>query len=219
MSSAVDQQKTTNIATGKFLIGLTGGIGSGKTSVANGFAERGASVIDTDAIAHSLTAPGGTAITAIQAAFGNDIISPQGAMDRAKMRALVFSDVRQKLRLEAILHPMIRAEVARQTKLATGPYIIYVVPLLVEKGHWKLARILVVDCDEELQMQRVMQRDGLSEQVVKAIMAQQATRTQRLAVATDVIQNQGAFEALIPEIDRLHQLYCQLSSANQTEYL
>lgn len=206
-----------NSISDKLLIGLTGGIGSGKTSVANGFAERGASVIDTDVISRDLTASGGAAITAIRLAFGDTMITSQGAMDRAKMRALVFSDVNQKARLEAILHPMIYNEVVRQTNSATGLYMVYVVPLLVETGRWNLSnldRILVVDCDEELQIQRVMQRDGLSEQMVKAIMAQQATRTQRLAVATDIIQNQSTVDALMPEIDRLHRLYCELSSVN-----
>jgi dephospho-CoA kinase len=202
------------LATHKLLVGLTGGIGSGKTSVANLFAERGASVIDTDVISHSLTSPGGAAIPAIQAAFGPQMITQEGAMDRVKMRELIFADASQKVRLEAILHPMIRAEIAQQTSKATGVYIMFVVPLLVETGHWNLPRILVVDCDEALQIQRVMQRDGLSEQFIKNIIAQQATREQRLAVATDVLHNQGTIEALIPEVDRLHRLYCQLRGGN-----
>ena len=197
----------------KLLIGLTGGIGSGKTSVANAFAERGASIIDTDAIAHQLTAPGGNAIAAIEAQFGKNMII-QGAMDRRKMRELIFSDANQKLQLESILHPLIRAEVARQTLAATGTYIIYVVPLLVETGHWKFSRILVIDCAEEQQIQRVMRRDGLSKNLIQSIINQQATRTQRLAIATDVLQNQGAFETLIPEIDRLHKIYSELSASN-----
>lgn len=223
MNSAVTNSLTPSLTpvlveihTNKLLIGLTGGIGSGKTSVANGFAERGASVIDTDQISLALTAPNGAAIEAIRRAFGDHIITPQGAMDRAKMRALIFSDVDQKSRLESILHPMIFAEALRQTDHAQGLYIIYVVPLLVETGRWnqwgKLARILVVDCDETLQIQRVVQRDRLSEQQVKAIMEQQATRAQRRAMATDIIENQSTIEALTPEIDRLHQLYCKLAS-------
>jgi len=201
----------------KLLIGLTGGIGSGKTRVADAFAERGASVIDTDVISRELTASNGAAIAAIRFAFGDEMITEQGAMDRVKMRALVFSDVTQKTRLESILHPMIYAEAARRTKHLTGLYVIYVVPLLMETGRWQsqLARTLVVDCDEKLQVQRVMQRDGLSEQVVQAIMAQQATRAERLAVATDVIRNQTTIDALMPEIDRLHHLYCQLAWENR----
>jgi len=203
-----------NQASGKLQVGLTGGIGSGKTSVANAFAERGASIVDTDAIAHQLTAPGGSAIAALEARFGKDMITAQGAMDRSKMRALIFSDAHQKLQLEAILHPMIRAEVARQTLEATGAYIIYVVPLLVETGHWKFSRILVIDCDEEQQIQRVMHRDGLSKNLILSIIQQQATRAQRLAIATDVLRNQDTFETLIPEIDRLHKIYSELSRSN-----
>jgi len=142
------------------------------------------------------------------------MLTQQGAMDRVKMRSLIFSDATKKALLESILHPMIRAEVAKQTDLATGPYVIYVVPLLVESSHWKFPRVLVIDCDEDKQIQRVMQRDGLAEDLIRSIVAQQATRQQRLAIATDVLQNQGAFETLIPEIDRLHRLYCELSSSN-----
>ena len=210
MKPEVRHQNSSN----KFIVGLTGGIGSGKTSVANAFAARGATIIDTDAIAHQLTAPGGTANSAIAANFGETMLTQQGAMDRVKMRSLIFSDATKKALLESILHPMIRAEVAKQTGLATGPYVIYVVPLLVESSHWKFPRVLVIDCDEDKQIQRVMQRDGLAEDLIRSIVAQQATRQQRLAIATDVLQNQGAFETLIPEIDRLHRLYCELSSSN-----
>ena len=215
----MNSEVRTQNATSKFIVGLTGGMGSGKTSVANAFAARGASIIDTDAIAHQLTAPGGIAIPAITRNFGKTMLTQQGAMDRAKMRSLIFSDARKKMLLESILHPMIRAEVAKQTELASGFYVIHVVPLLVESSRWKFSRVLVIDCDEDQQIQRVMQRDGLTEALTKSIIAQQATRQQRLAIATDVLQNQGAFETLIPEIDRLHKLYCQLSSSNQTEYL
>lgn len=203
----------------KLIIGLTGGIGSGKTRVANAFAQRGATVIDADVIAHQLTAPGGKAIESIESAFGKSMIAGNGAMDREKMRALIFSDPTQKQLLESILHPMIRAEFAQQTLQAQGKYVIHVIPLLVESGRWKFARILVVDCDEQQQIERVMLRDRLPESLIKSIIAQQATRQQRLAVATDVLQNQGAFETIIPEIDRLHKIYSELSSSNQTEYL
>ncbi len=203
----------------RFSVGLTGGIGSGKTSVANAFAQRGASIIDTDLIAHQLTAPGGHAIAAIAAAFGTDFIAPDGSMDRARMRERVFSDPAEKSLLESILHPMIRAEVSRQADAAQGAYLMYVVPLLAETGHWKFSRILVVDCDEKQQIERVMLRDRLPLNIVQSIIAQQATRAQRLAMATDVLQNQGDFESLLPEIDRLHKIYSDLSSSNQTEYL
>jgi len=204
-------------STKKLLIGLTGGIGSGKTRVADAFAERGATVIDTDVISRELTDSDGAAVAAVRLAFGDEMINAQGAMDRVKMRAFAFSDAVQKTRLESILHPLIYDEAMRQTMNATGLYVMCVVPLLVETGRWqsKLARTLVVDCDEELQVQRVMQRDGLSEQLVKAIMAQQVTRAERLAVATDVLQNQTTVQALTPEIDRLHRLYCQIASENR----
>ena len=210
---------SSNIPVGRLAIGLTGGIGSGKTRVADAFAERGASIVDTDKIAHQLTAPGGRAIPAIVTHFGNDMIAPSGAMDRPKMRQLVFTDPQQKLLLESILHPMIREEVTNQAALATGPYVIYVVPLLTESGKWKFPRVLVVDCDENHQIQRVMRRDGLPENLIRAILTQQATRQQRLALATDVLVNDSAFETLLPQIDRLHKIYCDLSSSNQTEYL
>lgn len=203
----------------KFIVGMTGGIGSGKTSVANAFAARGASIIDTDAIAHQLTAPGGKAIPAIEETFGKLALTPQGSLDRAQMRERIFSDSGQKIKLESILHPMIRDEVARQATLASGVYVMIVVPLLVENTYWKFARVLVIDCDENQQLVRVMKRDGLAENLIRSILAQQATRAQRLAIASDVLYNQTAFETLIPEIDRLHKLYCQLLLSNQTEYL
>ena len=213
----MSQQASTSGS--KLLVGLTGGIGSGKSRVAQGFEALGAFVIDADVISHQLTAAGGAAIESIQHAFGTDMITVDGALDRAKMRTLIFSDGEQKKRLEAIIHPLIRAEVAKLSNTSTGPYILYVIPLLVESGHWTLSRILVVDCEERLQMQRVMQRDGLSAEMVGAIMAKQATRAQRLAVATEVICNEGDFNDLLPEIQRLHQHYCKLSLSNQTEYL
>lgn len=204
---------------GKITVGLTGGIGSGKTSVANAFAERGASIIDTDLIAHQLTAPNGHAIAAIAAAFDNDVIAADGSMDRAAMRARVFSDPVQKSLLESILHPMIRAEVNQQARAAQGAYLMVVVPLLAETGHWKFSRILVVDCDEAQQIERVMLRDRLPLHIIQSIIAQQVSRAERLAIATDVLQNQGDFAALLPEIDRLHKIYSDLSSSNPIEYL
>ena len=200
-------------------MGLTGGIGSGKTRVANAFAERGATIIDTDLIAHQLTAAGGNAIAAITAAFGPDCIAADGSMNRVKMREQVFADPAQKKRLEFILHPMIRAEAGRQADAAQGNYTIFVVPLLAETGHWNFSRILVVDCEVAQQIERVMQRDRLPVDLIEAIIRQQASREQRLAIATDVLKNQGEFATLIPEIDRLHKIYSDLSSRNQTECL
>jgi dephospho-CoA kinase len=200
------------MAAAAFSVGLTGGIGSGKTTVANMFAARGAAVVDTDQIAHELTRPGGIAIPAIAAQFGPDFIASTGALDRARMREAVFSDPQAKLRLEAILHPLIRSECERAAQEAQGLYLILVVPLLVESGNWKqrVSRVLVVDCPEQQQVVRVMDRNGLSEAQVRAIMANQATREQRLAAADDVILNTGDPAALAPQIDRLHAMYCGL---------
>jgi dephospho-CoA kinase len=192
-----------------FTVGLTGGIGSGKTTVADLFAERGAAVIDTDRIAHSLTAPGGAAMPALAAEFGPDYLTPDGALDRARMRALVFSDPAARARLEAILHPRIRAATNAAAALAQGPYVIFVVPLLVESGGWKerVTRVLAVDCPEQLQVERVMARNALPEAQVRAIMAAQATRQQRLAAADDVVVNDDGLAALVAQVEPLHAFY------------
>ena len=195
-----------------FSIGLTGGIGSGKTTVANMFAERGASIVDTDLIAHSLTAPGGPAMPAIIAEFGPEFADATGALDRARMRQLVFADAGAKARLEAILHPRIRDGALAAGAAATGSYVIYAVPLLVESGTWRsrVARVLVIDCREEVQIARVMARNNLPESQVRAIMATQASRAQRLAAADDIIENNDGIAALVPQIDRLHALYMKI---------
>ena len=195
-------------------IGLTGGIGCGKTTVANMFAALGASVVDTDLIAHSMTVPGGPARPAIRAAFGDGYITPEGALDRAAMRALVFSDPDAKLRLEAILHPLIRATAEAEAAAATGAYVIYVVPLLIESGNWRgrVARVLAIDCPESLQIARVMARNGLQEEQVRAIMAAQVSRQDRLAAADDVITNDDGIAALTPQVEALHAIYLAISS-------
>ncbi len=202
-------------------IGMTGGIGCGKSTVADGFAARGAGIVDTDAIAHALTKAGGAAIAALLAAFGPDCLAPDGAMDRARMRARVFGDPDDKARLEAILHPMIQAETLRQAQASRAPYVLIVVPLLVESGHWKqrVARVLVVDCLEATQLARVMARNGMPEQQVRAIMAAQATRAERLAQADDVIHNDGDVASLTPQIARLHDLYSAFSQRMATNPL
>ena len=196
-----------------FSIGLTGGIGCGKSTVANLFAARGATIVDTDEIAHSLTTPDGAAMPALVAEFGAGVLDANGAMNRAKMRELVFSDPQAKRRLEAILHPRIRAATLAAAASATGEYVIFAVPLLVESGGWteRVDRVLVIDCLESLQVARVMQRNGLSEAQVKAIMATQATRTMRLAAADDVIDNNGDLAALEPQIALLHEVYLAFS--------
>jgi len=193
----------------RFTVGLTGGIGCGKTTVADLFAARGAAVIDTDQIAHSLTAPQGAAMPALIAEFGADFATPEGAMDRAKMRALVFTDPGARARLEAILHPRIREATAAAALIATGPYVMFVVPLLIESGTWRerVARVLAIDCPEEVQVARVMARNGLPEPQVRAIMAAQVTRAQRQAAADDIILNDGGLDALLPQVERLHAFY------------
>jgi len=193
-----------------FSVGLTGGIGSGKSVVAERFALHGATVVDSDLIAHQITAPGGAAMPLIEARFGSQFLTPTGALDRARMRALVFGDARAKLKLEAITHPLIRAECDRAALAALGPYVIYVVPLLVESGNWKdrVNRVLVVDCAESTQIRRVIQRNGFTREQVEAIMAQQATRGARLACADDVIDNDEApLEHVLKEVDKLHLDY------------
>ena len=196
-----------------FSVGLTGGIGCGKSTVADLFAERGATIVDTDVIAHALTAPQGAAMPAIVADFGPDFAQPDGALDRARMRTLVFSDATARARLEAILHPRIRAATAAAGQAATGAYVIYVVPLLIESGNWRerVTRVLAIDCGEDTQIARVMQRSGLSADEVRAIMATQVTRTERLAAADDIIDNEAGLEALRGQVEALHQRYLALS--------
>lgn len=195
----------------RFTVGLTGGIGSGKSLVANMFAERGASIIDTDQIAHSLTGPQGAAMPDILAEFGQQMADSSGAMDRARMRELVFSEPAAKRRLEAILHPMIRDATLAAAADASGSYVMLAIPLLIESGTWKqrVSRVLVIDCPEDVQVARVMARNGLAEEQVRAIMAAQVPRAVRLAAADDVIDNGGRIEALAAQVDRLHDLYQQ----------
>lgn len=174
-------------------IGLTGGIGSGKSTVARLLVERGAALIDTDAIARSLALPGGAAIDAIRSQFGPSAVDSAGALDRAYMRDLVFADTSAKAQLEAILHPMIGTECNRQALAAAGRTLIFDVPLLAESRHWRtrVDRILVVDCNQATQIERVMQRSGWSREAVEAVIAQQARRDVRRAIADAVIFNEG----------------------------
>lgn len=197
----------------RFSIGLTGGIGSGKSTVADLFAAHGAAVIDTDLIARQLTAAGGRAIEAIKLAFGAGFITASGAMDRDKMRVTVFANPSEKKRLETILHPLIREETEYAAAQAEGTYLLFVVPLLVESGLWKqrVSRVLTIDCSEEIQIRRVMQRNKLTEPQVRAIMATQAPREARIAAADDIIVNENDTAALIPQVQRLHDLYVSLA--------
>jgi dephospho-CoA kinase len=204
----MDKQDSTGMSP-RFAVGLTGGIGCGKTTVADMFAAHGASVIDTDQIAHSLTAPHGAAMPALVAEFGPGFATPEGALDRAKMRALVFADPGARARLEGILHPRIREATAAAALLATGPYVMFVVPLLIESGTWRerVARVLAIDCPEEVQVARVMARNSLPEAQVRAIMAAQVSRAERQAAADDIILNDDGLEALAPQVERLHAFY------------
>ncbi len=195
-----------------FVVGLTGGIGSGKSAVSDEFAALGATVVDTDVIAHELTDRGGAAVAEVERIFGKDFIAG-GAMDRKRMRDHVFADPAAKRALEGLLHPMIRAESARRSLAASGPYVVHVVPLLIESPDYRqrFDRVLVVDCPEEIQMERVRARSGLSADEVRAIMRAQASRAERLAAADDVIDNGGKRDALRKQVAALHQKYLQFA--------
>ncbi len=202
-----------------FVVGLTGGIGSGKSAVADQFGLLGAAIVDTDVIAHELTRPGGAAIDGVRRLFGDACIAADGAMDRKKVRELVFADPAAKQRLEALLHPMIRAESERRIAASAGmaPYAVHVVPLLVESGEprKRVNRVLVVDCDEAVQVERVMRRSGLSEAEVRRIIAAQVPRAARLAAADDVIDNSGPREAIALQVQALHERYLALAGGMQ----
>lgn len=200
-----------------FVVGLTGGIGSGKSAAAAEFERLGAAVVDTDAIAHALTQAGGAAIPELQRIFGREAITEKGALDRDKMRARVYADPAAKKALEALLHPMIREESRRLIAGARAPYVIHVVPLLVESPDYRsrVDRVLVIDAPEALQVERVRSRSGLSEAEVRAIVAAQATRAERLAAADDVIENRGTIEALREQVAALHRKYLEYGQAAQ----
>ena len=191
-------------------IGLTGGIGSGKSTVAALLVARGAHLVDTDAIARSLTAPGGAAMPGVAQAFGPGFVAPDGALDRARMRALAFADAGAKARLEAILHPLIGAEASRQAASAGGRPVVFDVPLLTPGSAWRarVARVLVVDCSEDTQAARVAARPGWDEALARSVIAQQIPRAQRRALADAVIHNDGlTLEALGAEVQALWSLW------------
>jgi len=198
----------------KLVVGLTGGIGSGKSAAAQEFGRLGATVVDTDAIAHELTQPGGAAVPHVRALFGDAFVLPSGAMDRKTMRERVFADPAAKQALESLLHPMIRAESERRIAAAAGPYVVYVVPLLIESGEHRkrVDRVLVVDAPEELQVERVRSRSRLAEAEVRAIMAHQVSRAERRAAADDVIDNAGTLDSLRGQVAALHARYVKMSS-------
>ncbi len=202
-----------------WVVGLTGGIGSGKTAASAEFARLGAAIVDTDGIAHELTGPGGPAIADIGRLFGPEFVSTANALNRERMRALVFSEPEQKKRLEALLHPMIRVEsqrrIAQVAEKKSAPYVLLVVPLLIESADYRarVHRVLVVDCPESLQAARVRHRSGLSEAEVQRIMESQTKRETRLAAADDVIDNSGPIDALQHQVRKLHQKYLALAAA------
>lgn len=199
-----------------FIVGLTGGIGSGKSAAADAFAALGATIVDTDAIAHALTASGGLAIEPLRAAFGAGVITPEGALDRTAMRQRVFADPAERLRLEAILHPLIRsaseARIRRVSSADFSSYFVLVVPLLAESPDYRarVDRVVVVDCPEETQIARVMARNGMTREQVGAIMAAQASRQERLAIADDIIVNDAGLVKLQAEVAALHAHYIDM---------
>lgn len=197
-----------------YVVGLTGGIGSGKSAAADLFGALGAALVDTDQIAHRLTAPEGAAMADIREAFGAGVIAEDGSLNRPAMRALAFGDPAARMRLEGILHPMIRSESERLCRVATAPYVLLVVPLLVESGSYRerVRRLCVVDCPEEVQVARVMLRSGLEACQVRAIMAAQASRAVRLAAADDVVDNGGSLEHLREQVAALHRTYLALAA-------
>lgn len=200
-------------------VGLTGGVGSGKSTVAAMLSNYGAGVVDADAIAHQLTQPGGAAITALRTAFGAKVIAADGSLDREHMREQAFSDPAIRAQLEALLHPLIRTAMgeraAEQTRLGS-PYVVFVVPLLVETGSWRLTkrRVLLVDCSEATQLARVQARPGVSATMARMIIDAQATRQQRLAVADDVLINEAPLADIEPRVHRLHHAYLQRAAGS-----
>lgn len=203
-----------------FAIGLTGGIGCGKTTVAAMFAKLGAAVIDTDHIARQLTEPGQPALAAIRAAFGASYILPDGHLDRTRLRQLIFTHPQEKARLETILHPRIRSETQYRLDLAAdAPYAVIAIPLLFETGQYAnlVQRVLVVDCSERQQLARVMARNGLDEHEVRAIMASQISREERLNRADDVCSNQGAPAATHACVAQLHKKYLELAAKSRQQ--
>lgn len=196
-----------------FCIGVTGGIGSGKSSAAKMFADLGAGVIDTDEISRELTGPGGLAMPEIVANFGPVVAGPDGSLDRTAMRQRVFADPSQRKLLESILHPMIRSEARNRVGCSPAPYVLLLVPLLLEAGGYPglIRRILVVDCDESTQISRAMRRSNLAADEVRAVMAAQLPRQQRLERADDILHNDGDLDGLRGQVLNLHRRYLDLA--------
>ncbi|EKP0278395.1 dephospho-CoA kinase [Aeromonas bestiarum] len=202
-----------------YVVAITGGIGSGKTTIANQFAELGIDVVDADVIAREVVEPGAPALAAIAAHFGPDVIAADGQLDRRSLRERVFSDPDAKAWLNALLHPLIRQEMLRRCAAAHSPYCLLVVPLLVENKLTGLAnRVLVIDVDEATQIERTCRRDGVSRAQAQAILAAQASRAERLAAADDVLDNKnGAPETIKPRILALHETYMAFASQQASQ--
>ena len=196
-----------------FRVALTGGIASGKSTVADHFAARGVPVIDTDVIAREVVEPGQPALAEVVAAFGPDVLGTDGRLDRRRLREIIFADAGARRRLEAILHPAIRAEMERQSRAAGGAYQLLVIPLLTEGGRRNhVDRVLLVDVPEAVQVERLIHRDGVSREQAAASLAAQATRAARLAMADDVIENTGRAEDLEARVAELHGQYLRLAT-------
>ena len=199
-----------------FSVALTGGIASGKSVVAERLAARGASVVDADAVSRELVAPGSVALAEIRTAFGEAVIAADGSLDRQAMRERAFADTRVRAQLEAILHPRVRELLRERAAAAGGPYVVLVIPLLVESGDYDwVDRVLLVDVPRELQRERLLARDGITSQLADAMLDAQASREQRLARADDVITNDATLDVLDRDVDRLHRHYLALASASR----
>ena len=197
-------------------IGLTGGIASGKSTVAQRFMELGVPVIDADDAARAVVEPGTPGLSEVLKRFGSGVVAENGELDRRALRDLIFSNPGARRDLEAILHPLIRADMDQSAEQAVGPYVVLAIPLLVEGGsRERVDRILVVDADEAVQLQRVMARDGCTEEQARAILASQANRSARLAAADDVLLNAGTVTDLRQAVDHLHQRYLRLAEAQR----
>lgn len=196
-----------------FTVALTGGIGSGKSTIANAFAALNVDIIDADVIAREVVEPGSPALAAIVNRFGESILTAEGSLYRARLREIIFQQPKEKNWLNQLLHPLINARTKQLILLATSPYVVWVVPLLVENGLQHQAdRILVVDVDEATQLQRTQRRDGITLSQAKHILAAQASREQRLACADDIIDNSGPPEQVLPHVAELHQRYLHLAA-------
>ncbi|MGR8946889.1 MAG: dephospho-CoA kinase [Gammaproteobacteria bacterium] len=195
------------------IIGVTGGIGSGKSAVCREFEKYGIVIVDADIASREVVLPGSAGLNEIVEHFGTDVLNDDGSLDRAKLRDIVFNDAERRNTLESILHPKIRQRIVEQLQASTSPYTLLCVPLMIERGNsYQVDRLLVIDCPEETQIARVMDRDNLTREQVLAIMATQATRQQRLDKADDIIMNDGPLENLSDQVKILHQQYMALSS-------